>query len=253
MHEEDERLLRTFVEYLIAVGQREVAAACVDAEVDVYFLDDYAFDAIYLDLPPAAYNFIARNEQLKQVASVGLRAVCSGHIRLRDGCLVEEVEIKFRMKKLAVEPGWQDTVREMIQNYKGSNQGLVTQMLSGREGRPVITYNELKYASKSEVKIAMELEARNVLFFPLAVGVRAESGEAWKDHREVDFLVCQDGVWGILEVSYHEGRYEKDSEKAAWFKKSGILCVEHRTAEACYNTPGEVVDEFLGILAKHKR
>ena len=97
------------------------------------------------------------------------------------------------------------------------NQSLVTQILAARNGRPTFTYNELRYASQSEIKIAMELEARRVLFFPLAVGVRAETGEPWKDHREVDFLICYEGVWGILEVAYHPDRYEQDSEKAIWF------------------------------------
>ena len=68
-----------------------------------------------------------------------------------------------------------------------------------------------------------------------------------------DFLICNDGVWGILEVARHTDRYEKDAQKGAWFKKSGILCVEHYTAERCYSVSSEVVKEFLEILAKHKR
>jgi very-short-patch-repair endonuclease len=76
---------------------------------------------------------------------------------------------------------------------------------------------------------------------------------ASQDHREPDFLVCKDGVWGILEVSYHPDRFEKDQEKDTWFKKAGILCIQHYTAERCYNNPADVVDEFLGILAQHKR
>jgi hypothetical protein len=33
----------------------------------------------------------------------------------------------------------------------------------------------------------------------------------------------------------------------------GILCVQHYPAERCYQRPGEVVTEFLDILAKHRR
>lgn len=83
--------------------------------------------------------------------------------------------------------------------------------------------------------------------------MRHETGNLYQDHREVDFLVCLDGTFGILEVSFHEGRYEKDKEKDAWFKKSGILCVEHYPAEKCYNQPKLVVEEFLSFLSKHKR
>jgi len=86
----------------------------------------------------------------------------------------------------------------------------------------------------------------------LPLAVRVETGNFYKDHREPDFLVCDDGRWGILEVSFHPDRFEKDAEKDAWFKKSGILCIQHYSAERCYNKSQEVVDEFLDILAKHK-
>ncbi|OWK42963.1 hypothetical protein FRUB_02562 [Fimbriiglobus ruber] len=66
-------------------------------------------------------------------------------------------------------------------------------------------------------------------------------------------MVCDNGNWGILEVSYHPDRYEMDAEKTRWFKKSGILCVEHFPAERCYKEPEAVVNEFLSLLAKHKR
>ena len=111
----------------------------------------------------------------------------------------------------------------------------------------------MKFASQSEIRIAQELEARRILFFPLPLAVRADTGDFYQDHREPDFLVCKDGVWGILEVSYHPDRYEKDSEKDSWFKKSGILCVQHYSAERCYNHFSDVVNEFLEILERHKR
>jgi hypothetical protein len=249
----EEQLHRTFLEYLLQTGQRELAAAAVDGAVQVNRdYNGYAL-GLFLDLPSAGYHFIARNEVLQQVATKALRAAAHGHLWDADQKLLVDYDIEFRMKLADSESGWREIVRDMIVNYKGSNQGMLTQILAARNGRPTFAYNELRYASQAEIKIAMELEARKVLFFPLAVGVRADTGEPWQDHREVDFLVCLDGVWGILEVAYHPDRYEKDSEKAAWFKRSGILCIEHRTAEACYNTPAQVVSDFLAILAKHKR
>jgi len=253
-NELEEQLMRTFLEHLILTGQREIAAAAVDGLIDrMWGEQGNGWAGLYLDLPPFGYSFIARNKELQQIASMALRSVSSGHLRDEAGDPLIDYPIEFRMKLVDTEDGWRDTVREMISNYKGSNQGLVTQLLAARNGRPVITYNELKYASQAEVKIAMELEARKVLFFPLAVAVRADTGEAWQDHREVDFLICHDGFWGILEIAYHPNRFEQDAEKMAWFKKAGILCIEHRTSEKCYNNPATVVNEFLAILAKHKR
>jgi hypothetical protein len=110
----------------------------------------------------------------------------------------------------------------------------------------------MKFASASEIRIAQELERLKVLFFPLPLAVRAETGNFYEDHREVDFLICHQGKWGILEVSYHPDRFEKDKEKDAWFKRSGILCIEHYSAEKCYQTPNAVVEEFLSILMQYK-
>ena len=154
---------------------------------------------------------------------------------------------------MPVEDDWKGVVRDMIVNSKGTNQSVISKLMAERDRRKLITYNEASYASQSEVRITQEFEPRQVLFFPLAMGIRADTGENWRDHREADFLVCNKGTWGILEVSYHPDRFEKDAEKDAWWKKSGILCVQHYSAERCFRESARVVDEFLTILAKHKR
>jgi hypothetical protein len=253
LHEPEEQLHRTFLEFLTVTGHPEVAAAALEGGVS-YQYGEYGPCGLYIDLTPAGYDFIARDNELQQVARMAMRNVATGHLSNREGGDLDECPIEFRMKLSSVDGDWKSIVRSMILNYKGSNQALISDICAARDGRPIQTYNELKYASKTEIKIAMELEARKVLFFPLAVGVKAETGIPWKDHREADFLICHDGVWGILEVAWHPPeRYEKDAEKALWFKKAGILCVEHRTAEACHENPAQVVEDFLSILAKHKR
>ena len=215
LHERElERLHQTFLEYLILNGQPTLAAAALEGGID-YMYDERGLCGVYLDLPPAGYTFIAKDPDHQQAARLALRSVISGH--LHPGRKPDEFDMEFRMNLCSATDGWRDVVRDMIVNYKGSNQALVTEIMAARDRRPVHTYNELKYASKSEIKIAMELERRKVLFFPLAVGVRAETGVPWQDHREADFLICNDGVWGILEVAWHAPeRYEKDSEKAVW-------------------------------------
>ena len=70
-----------------------------------------------------------------------------------------------------------------------------------------------------------------------------------QDHREVDFLICQNGAWGILEVSYHPDRYERDAEKDVWFKQSGILCIQHYTSESCYTDAAKKVVSAVAAAA----
>jgi hypothetical protein len=203
----------------------------------------------FVEVPPEAYPLVAGSEDIQGVLRKALREVIKGHFDAD-----EESQIEFRMKHLPAPTNadWEMEMKSRITQFKGSNQGLISQLTAAREGRPIHTWNELKYASASEIAIAQELEKRKILFFPLPVAVRAETGQTWKDHREVDFLICNKGAWGILEVAYHPDRYEKDSEKDHWFKKSGILCIQHYTAERCFKEAPKVVDAFLEILRQYE-
>jgi hypothetical protein len=243
-----EGLHRTWIHFMIEANFREAAAVGIDGEiVRFYEYDDYnCTESFAIDLPPSAYNFTLLSESLGQTMEQCLREILRG--REKDG-----LEIIIRVKQLEVEEGWKEVARNLIADAKNPNQGSITEKMFAKRSAQPYEYNGAKYASQSEIRIAQELEQRKVLFFPLPLAIRHETGRQYLDQREVDFLICQDGQWGILEVSYHPDRYEKDAEKDLWFKKSGILCVQHFTAERCFNTPSKVVEEFLGLLAKHKR
>jgi hypothetical protein len=241
------QIQRTLVQYLLDSGFKELAAACIDCDIDLgYDSGGVNLDHVAINLPPASYNFIRGNGLLEETLMQSVREVLTG--RTHFNC-----DFLLRVKLLVVEEGWKDVIRNLIVNSSHPNQGVITEVAFLKRNQQPLLYNEMKFGSQSEIRIAQELERRKVLFFPLPLAVRSETGRRYQDHREVDFLVCHNGVWGILEVAYHEHRYEKDSEKAGWFKKSGILCVEFFTAERCYNLPSTVVDEFLDILSKHKR
>lgn len=70
------------------------------------------------------------------------------------------------------------------------------------------------------------------------------------DKREPDFLVCQNGKWGILEVmgaEYHPDA-TKDHDRARLFKDYGLTYIEFYNANRCYNDPEGVVGDFLKRL-----
>ena len=251
MTEQEEKLHRTWTELLLERGHRELASIAVESEVEI-LTHDFGGESVALALPPSAHGIVAEDEEVRSDLIDYLHDVCSGNIYDQDGNATGSVHIETKMNLLEVEEDWKEEMRRLISEAKGSNQGVVTEKVAKREGRDTHTYNEMTFGSKSEIRIAQELETRDLLFFPLPLGVRAETGDRWKDRREPDFLVCQNGTWGILEVAYHPDRYEKDAEKAGWFKEMGILCVEHVTAERCYNQPADVVDDFLNVLSKHR-
>jgi hypothetical protein len=68
-----------------------------------------------------------------------------------------------------------------------------------------------------------------------------------RQNREVDFLICHEGKWGILMIW--------DEEKAAelelsLFKDRGIRIVQPYGATLCGEQPNRVVREFLEILSR---
>ncbi len=258
MNKFDTAIHRTLVDYLIHTKQVELAAVMLDGEVTAgYEWDDFGnacFERYYLDIPTKANPLIDGNKSAQDALAAAIRNVAGGQQQTMERLTnipAAAFPVVFRVKMLPVEEGWEHMARSLIANPKGANQAMVSDLAS--DGRPLHRWNELRYASASEIRIAQELERRKVLFFPLAVAVRAETGKNWQDHREVDFLICDNGTWGILEVAYHPDRYEKDAEKDLWFKKSGILCIQHVTAERCYNESAKVVTEFLSVLAQHKK
>lgn len=244
MHES--QIHRTLVQFLIESNLKELAAITLDGEIEVYFDEHRNYYALDIDLPPSGYNFILKDESLKTALIESLYEVIKG--RMTQNC-----ELTIRMKLLPIEESWQDKIRDLLSEAQSPNQGSITEKVFAKHGRQYLEYNHVKYASKSEIRIAQEFERLKIMFFPLALAVRNDSGNTYKDHREIDFLVCNDGQWGILEVSYHPDRFEKDAEKDSWFKKSGILCIQHYSAERCYNQSNEVVRDFLEVLSKHKR
>ena len=115
-----------------------------------------------------------------------------------------------------------------------------------------ITHDELRFRSPPEIAIYDELKRRPLLFFPNCAAVL---GGAKAEKREPDFLICDKGHWGILEVmgeTYHTNlNAVKDHDRARLFKDHALLCIEFYPAQRCTSDPKAVVDAFLAILAKH--
>ncbi|HYT92118.1 MAG TPA: hypothetical protein VEL76_25610 [Gemmataceae bacterium] len=113
-----------------------------------------------------------------------------------------------------------------------------------------IKHDELNFRSPAEIAVYDELKTRHLLFFPNAAAVL---GGDKPENREPDFLICDKGKWGILEVmgdTYHKNA-AKDHARARLFKTHGVTCIEFFSADECGSQPIAVVDRFLAILAKH--
>jgi hypothetical protein len=108
----------------------------------------------------------------------------------------------------------------------------------------------MRFRSESELRIAQALDRTGVLFLPDAL-MRLGAPSA-RQNREADFLVCLNGVWGILEVDgapFHpDDDREAAKERDQLFRQQGIPLVEHVEAARCAVAPDAVVSEFLAAL-----
>lgn len=242
---------------LIADGEDAIASVAMDCSFELGDETFYKYPDIYVGVPAVYAKQFGEDANAHESGNqVLLRAAVAraaeNQFTSNEGEPYSP-EVKFKIRLTIPDAEWEARTKVLLMQGKETNQGAISELVKQRRGKQMLTYHELKFASASEIRIAQELERRGVLFFPLAVGVVSETGVGYKDRREVDFLVCQDGAFGVLEVSYHPNRYEQDSEKNAWIKRHGVLCVEHYSADRCYNRSSEVVDEFLSVLARHKR
>ena len=253
----EEKLHRTWIQLLRDDHHTALAALLRDGALAVTKTPGLSVEhgeeasrELAVEIPHEYYNMIITHAFYPEVIERSLEKLFKQYVRLWDNL---KIHIELRIKLIDGEQGWKDKVRAIILHAQASHQGARTEQVFATKGHQPMLYQEMKFDSISEVRIAQALASRRVLFFPLPLAVRGETGASYMDRREPDFLVCHDGVWGILEVAFHPDRYEKDADKDGWFQKSGIVCIQNYTAEHCFNHPSEVVDEFLHILAKHKR
>lgn len=115
------------------------------------------------------------------------------------------------------------------------------------------TWAGMRFRSESELRIAQALDRAGALFLPDALARLGPPGA--RHNREVDFLVCWQGHWGILEVDgepFHgQDRAAADAERDHLFGHHGIQAVTHYDASRCFATPDSIVANFLATLLQH--
>jgi hypothetical protein len=149
-----------------------------------------------------------------------------------------------RAELIEVESNWKDELTDIALGRGINNQ-------ANRSSDPIL-WQGMKFRSVSEIRIAQALDSARVLFLPNCLA-RLNSGSA-RVNREPDFLVCQNGKWGILEVDgdpYHPPtRAAQDHERDRLFRSYGIRVVERFRADECFENSNGVVSKFLELLAR---
>jgi Pentapeptide repeats (8 copies) len=127
---------------------------------------------------------------------------------------------------------------ENISSEKGHNQGV-----QSNSEEQIYHWNDLRFHSDAQIKIAEALDRAGVLFFPNSKA-RITTTEG-RENQEPDFLIFHNGKWGILEV---DG--EVDEERDRILESHGIPIIQHYDATQCSDQPDLVVQEFLEMLSQ---
>jgi hypothetical protein len=110
----------------------------------------------------------------------------------------------------------------------------------------------MRFRSESELRIAQALDRAGAMVLPGCLARLGPSGA--RQTREPDFLVCWQGVWGILEVDgepFHPAaRSSANEDRDRLFVGQGIRVVAHYEASRCFAAPDAVVAEFLAALGR---
>src|SRR5262249_32947713 len=159
MEEFEAQLHRTWLSLLVDGNLREAASLVVDADLTLIHGNFTAY-GLSVDLPPSARIYVESDASLKQILEQTLKMVAKGHFYDQNGDALDDIRVEFRVKLLDVEENWKEIIREQIVNAKNSNQGLISEKVFSRKGKQLFVYNEMKFASQSEIRIAQELEQR---------------------------------------------------------------------------------------------
>lgn len=192
----------------------------------------YTYWDVTVQAPPQAFRyFLEEKNEFKFLETLVRRSITEQSI--------SNVQLALKRKEAAA--GWDEGVRRYLAGDVVNNQGA-----AGTS--PILDDLALRYKSQAEVAISKALRRARVMFFPLPVAVITVGQKSNK--REPDFLICDAGRWGVLEVQgdeYHKNA-TVDHERAELLQRHGIKYVRFYSSQACHADPDGVVRKFLEWL-----
>ncbi len=243
MQSQDSVLQASAARFLIDGGEEDVASILLSCELecedsgDTWWQGDETISAVHIKLtgPRAAYEVLSRSDHaVTKAVRKAIEAVLPSDRYLK--------HLTAHATLVEIDPDWRTELLEIARGCGVNNQG-------GRS-KSTVSWMNLNFRSKSEVRIAQALDREGVLFVPNCVA-RVASAEG-RRNREPDFLICADGKWGILEVDgepFHPpSRTVHDHERDRLFKAHGIRIVEHYDSSECFQQPKVVARNFLNLL-----
>jgi hypothetical protein len=233
-----DNLLASAVNYLIHGKEHDIATALLMCKIT---LDGANWDnglIVRLSGPRAVYEMLLGEENpIGEAATRAFNAVLPGAFYV-DGLSVTAEYLD------TLDPNWRTELLEIASGRGVHNQAVEI------PNRTTVTWNNLRFRSEPERRIAIALDTAGAMFLPNCLA-RLSNGTA-RTTREADFLVCHNGQWGVLEVDgpFHP-RAAVDHERDRLFQAHGIRVTQRFDWEECRDDAPGVVRKFLTLLAKN--
>ncbi|HZO75702.1 MAG TPA: hypothetical protein VFB60_26080 [Ktedonobacteraceae bacterium] len=238
----DEQMHASAVYFLISEKENETALTLLSCTAELAFQNqnwEGTAYSLYLRGPRYIYQIIKdKDHQITKQIINAFNAVLPAKDYVN--------EIIPLANLVDVEPNWKEQMLEIVQGKEAHNQGIEI------KNRATIIWRNLRFRSETEKRIAEALERAKVMFLPNCLArLNIEDGRGTK---EADFIICDNGKWGILEVDgepFHPpSRTTEDHKRDRDFLAHGIQIVQHYDAHECYQQPDKVVANFLRLLRK---
>lgn len=240
-----DQTLASAARFLIDGGEEDAANVLLSCELeywqsgDTWYSGDEVLHALHVSLtaPRAAYDILTnKSHPITAAIRRALEAVLPGNTYIK--------HFTVHAQLIDIDPDWRSELLEIARGRGIHNQAV--------EAQSSLVWSNLRFRSKSEIRIAQALDKAGVLYLPNCRARLGGSGE--RRNREPDFLVCHEGKWGILEIDgepFHPpSRAAHDHERDRLFRSHGVRVVEHFDASRCFSDPDVVVREFLQLLSK---
>jgi hypothetical protein len=211
IQQRNERVLASVVQFLLDGGEEKAATLLLSCDFDCHKVlhkddrgnIDHEMWSITLTAPRTSYQLLAPlNSHNFNDPEFRIRyplayqeeifSVCDDIVNAFFALLGNNVQYAVRASLIKTNDHWREELLALLRGDHITNQGLPFSPQA-----PMVTWNNLRFRSQTEVRVAEALERAQVLFLPNCM---ARLGFSHRQNREADFLVCQRGKWGILEV-----------------------------------------------------
>jgi len=236
----DEQMHASAVQFLIYEDDREAAIALLSCTLDLEQINTNFGINIYTAILRGSRSIYEKIRDKEHPITKSILAAFNA-------VFPTDSEVDYLTAKanlIDVTPDWKTQMLEIALGKEAHNQGIEI------KDRATISWNNLRFRSETEKRIAQALDKAGVLFLPNCLA-RLNTPEGRKN-KEPDFVICKDGKWGILEIDgpFHTpATAAEEHERDRYFRDYGIK-VERYKADKCYQQPDKVVTEFLNLLKK---